>query len=565
MKYREDLLSAAEGLFMSGASLEPASNWISVLVPTVPKIIVTIDGQVEVSKSMLMNEVEPVSSKRPALVKLYGTTNPEAPHRTWLALLPEAPRTGFRVFDESGITKIFKKKLPIEFCKRCNGHHKSRNYSHAPSCGYCRSTMHAQDVCKAITKCKNCGGPHRSDSHKCLARPTRFGKQTKEQLNTYRRAGDQEYLAVVRANAAEARATIAENLEGANETPSSSQDIIISVENTNEIPVQTQAGEEMRVGRGGTTHDIALARAYELQIDILLIQEPWWIGRTKSHPFYDRHLPFGGNSVQPRAVTYTRRKAREISATQIFPSSFLTGDYCWVVVNNINFLNVYKEPNNSLAVQPLLKWSPPPLLVAIDDFNSVHWAWQPGAAIFYGQGEEIELWEEENNLSCLIIGNTLDLAWSNVSDCCAWVDREEVLKDAVLAVDKRPNRGKGKSAPWLTPECKVAQLRYRTTLTDPERRIEAKNYRSVVAGAKREYCREKIDGMVSSSDTYKLMHWATPRQSVVPPPLLNNGQLVSNNEERACILRDSLLARFEASYDLSSCLLPGDDHIPWKD
>ncbi|POS82000.1 hypothetical protein EPUL_006565 [Erysiphe pulchra] len=82
MKYREDILSAAGGLFMSGASLEPASNWISVLMPTVPKTIVTIDGHVEVSKSMLMNEIERVSSKRPALVKLYGTKNPEAPHRT---------------------------------------------------------------------------------------------------------------------------------------------------------------------------------------------------------------------------------------------------------------------------------------------------------------------------------------------------------------------------------------------------------------------------------------------------------------------------------------------------
>lgn len=37
MKYREDLLSAAGGLFMYGASLEPISNWVLVLVPTVLK------------------------------------------------------------------------------------------------------------------------------------------------------------------------------------------------------------------------------------------------------------------------------------------------------------------------------------------------------------------------------------------------------------------------------------------------------------------------------------------------------------------------------------------------
>ncbi|POS83397.1 hypothetical protein EPUL_005622 [Erysiphe pulchra] len=230
MKYREDLLSAAGGLFMSGASLEPAPNWVPVLVPTVPKTIVTTDGQVEVSKSMLIDEIERVSSKRPALVKLYGTTNPEAPHRTWLALFSEAPGTGFRAFYESGITKIFKKKQPIEFLLET------------------ARVRHLAGIAALLCTLKtNCGGPHRSDSHRYLARPTRFGKPTKEQLKAYRRAGDREYQAVVRANAAEARAKIAENPDEANVTPSSSQETIISVDNLNETPVNTQTGEEMRL------------------------------------------------------------------------------------------------------------------------------------------------------------------------------------------------------------------------------------------------------------------------------------------------------------------------------
>lgn len=108
-------------------------------------------GQVEVSKSMLIDKIERVSSKHPALVKLYGTTNPEAPHRPWLALFSEAPRTGFRVFDESGITKIFKKKQPIEFFKQCNRHNSTRNYSRALFCGNCGSTMHSKDVCMALS------------------------------------------------------------------------------------------------------------------------------------------------------------------------------------------------------------------------------------------------------------------------------------------------------------------------------------------------------------------------------------------------------------------------------
>lgn len=65
------------------------------------------------------------------------------------------------------------------------------------------------------------------------------------------------------------------------------------------------------------------------------------------------------------------------------------GDYCLVKMNDITFLNVYKEPNNPSAVQPLLNWSPPPRTVVIGDSNSVHWAWQPGSVTSYGQGKEI--------------------------------------------------------------------------------------------------------------------------------------------------------------------------------
>lgn len=105
----------------------------------------------------------------------------------------------------------------------------------------------------------------------------------------------------------------------------------------------------INVGRGGTTQDITLARACELELDVLLIQEPWWSGCTKSHPYYDRHVPYGGFNIRPRAVTYTLKCPSEIFAIQK-PTTTLTGDYCWVLVNNIMFLNVYKEPHNRLAV-----------------------------------------------------------------------------------------------------------------------------------------------------------------------------------------------------------------------
>ncbi|KAI0996528.1 hypothetical protein K3495_g11653 [Podosphaera aphanis] len=217
----------------------------------------------------------------------------------------------------------------------------------------------------------------------------------------------------------------------------------------------------INVGRGGATHDIALSRAYELGVDVLLIQEPLWqksTKTTKSHPGYVCHTPCGGVDVRPRAVTYTRKSNRVISATQIFPCATPTGDYCWVVVNGITFCNVYKAPNNLTAIRPLISWSPPQNSVAAGDFNAVHWAWQPGTTRPYGQGEEIERWAESHNLTCLIVGepthragNTLDLTWTNISGARAWVDQSECVTSdhlpirgqvpiANAAVDSEPPR-----------------------------------------------------------------------------------------------------------------------------
>lgn len=207
---RQELLRAGIRLVSSDAKLEAATNWIPVMVPTVPVSIQTVDGRVEITKEILADEIERVSSVRPATLKLYGRNLPNAPHRTWMAYFSKAPRPGFRVFDESGRMRKFKTQQRLDFCKRCNGHHSPKNCSRAPSCGNCGSTMHPEDLCMALTKCKNCGGPHRSDSHKCLARPTRSGLPTKEQLKIFRQAGDREFQAVARAKAAEERAAAVE-------------------------------------------------------------------------------------------------------------------------------------------------------------------------------------------------------------------------------------------------------------------------------------------------------------------------------------------------------------------
>ncbi|KHJ35772.1 putative eka-like protein [Erysiphe necator] len=139
---RDKILDAGNGLFFSGAKLEEATNWVSVIIPTVAASIRKEQGEVEVSKIMLDDEVERVCSMRPAHLKLYGGNKAEAPHCTWMAFFSKALSSSFKVFDESGVARKFKKQQPLDFFKRCNGHHPTKNSSRAPSCGNCGSTNH---------------------------------------------------------------------------------------------------------------------------------------------------------------------------------------------------------------------------------------------------------------------------------------------------------------------------------------------------------------------------------------------------------------------------------------
>ncbi|KAI0994152.1 hypothetical protein K3495_g14029, partial [Podosphaera aphanis] len=370
----------------------------------------------------------------------------------------------------------------------------------------------------------------------------------------------------------------------------------------------------INLGRGGATQDIALFRAYELGVDVLQIQEPVWQKRTKttkSHLGYTCHISCGGIDIRPRAVTYTRKCDRIVSATQIFPCATPTGDYCWVVVKGITLFNVYKAPNDPNAVQPIVNWAPSQNSLTAGDFSSVHETWQPNTTSPHGQG------------------NTLDLVWTNISGAHAWVDRSECvtsdhfplrgyipvknaavdpeaskirvprknlpryahaiaqwtcppppldsiekvenyaqdlyfhLSNAIKATDTRSTKRKGKAAAWWTPECKTMHTEYRTA-TDPAlRRMAGKRLRSTIANSKKEHMTRKIKGMTTPDDIFKLMK-ASSRQASVPLPLMYEGRLVTDQAERASILRDALLARHQASVDLPPCTLQSDDRIPWN-
>ncbi|KAI0991904.1 hypothetical protein K3495_g16283, partial [Podosphaera aphanis] len=208
---RQNLLDLAEAFTAVEAKLEKASELVVLRISTVPVALNTRLGKVQITEEMVLNEIIRITKATPLKVRLHGKSRLGAIQQSWLAYFEKAsaPRPGFRLFDDSGIALRHQPKRTVQQCKRCLEFHGTRGCSRAPACWNCSSKMHSTAECKAHTKCRNCGGPHRSDSRSCLARPTRSGPVTKEQLATIRQASQREFAAVARAKAAVRRAEAA--------------------------------------------------------------------------------------------------------------------------------------------------------------------------------------------------------------------------------------------------------------------------------------------------------------------------------------------------------------------
>ncbi|CCU83035.1 putative effector related to avrK1 and avra10 (EKA) [Blumeria hordei DH14] len=135
-KSRQEILDGSSKLVSDNAKHETSSDLVALQIPNVPVTLFTWDN---------------------------------------------APRPGFRILDEAGMATIHKPRPPIEQCKRCLGFHATLGYSPAPACWNHGSTMHLEAECKALTKCRNCGGPHRSDSRDCKVRPGKSGPVARAQ------------------------------------------------------------------------------------------------------------------------------------------------------------------------------------------------------------------------------------------------------------------------------------------------------------------------------------------------------------------------------------------------
>ncbi|KHJ31844.1 putative eka-like protein [Erysiphe necator] len=107
---RQKLLNDSDAISTQGANLEPTSEPITYRIATVPVALRTSIGSVIVEDTNLASEIVRVINVATKMVRVHGKTHADAPHHSWLAHFPreQAPRPGFRLFDESGIAVLYK-------------------------------------------------------------------------------------------------------------------------------------------------------------------------------------------------------------------------------------------------------------------------------------------------------------------------------------------------------------------------------------------------------------------------------------------------------------------------
>src|SRR5437588_12478257 len=94
------------------------------------------------------------------------------------------------------------------------------------------------------------------------------------------------------------------------------------------------------VNKSGIAHATVLQRAFELDVDILLVQEPftcWEDTRriTKSHPAFNAMAPSQDWTQRPRVLTYARKDRQHLQVTSD-PSFPTHPDIMAVTVQGLN-------------------------------------------------------------------------------------------------------------------------------------------------------------------------------------------------------------------------------------
>jgi hypothetical protein len=152
----------------------------------------------------------------------------------------------------------------------------------------------------------------------------------------------------------------------------------------------------INVGKGTSSHELALSTAFNSSTDVLLVQEPRIFSDldrriTKTHPSFECFSPVDTFDHTPRVMTYVR-KGVGLRATQIRPLSQndeIANDLLFLTIQTptnqpLMIINVYNAPIGNVyrsqgAATALMSLPASTFLSATfiaGDFNLHHLLWQ---------------------------------------------------------------------------------------------------------------------------------------------------------------------------------------------
>lgn len=153
----------------------------------------------------------------------------------------------------------------------------------------------------------------------------------------------------------------------------------------------------------------------------------------------------------------------------------------------------------------------------------------------------------------------------------AWVAEFTTLWEQVTWVVGTPAGKRDSSAPWWTENCQRLWSEFqrvkRSAVNRADASAEEKAYTKGVRAAKREYWRHRIDQLRDDKDLWNMVGWLGAGPRLRSPPLVINGEQVSEPLAKAEALQREVLGRFSAEDDLQGDPLeawsPDEAKIPW--
>lgn len=213
------------------------------------------------------------------------------------------------------------------------------------------------------------------------------------------------------------------------------------------------------VAKGSPSHMTILESAFEQDIDVVCVQEPWAGSGTKTqnHPGYDLYAPVDSwewdkddneqrEAQRPRVLTYVRKEpGLRIQQRRPIQSRFLL----WIDVNGHPILNVYRPPHSDEVLDYVIHLAPPPKCIIGGDFNVWHDMFEPGVQTAH-RGAELAQWSSISGMDFIGVpgiptqrhGHVIDLTFSNVPFSHTTI-REDMQcgSDHMTQVTTVPGRG----------------------------------------------------------------------------------------------------------------------------